>query len=138
MVFSPVLAAKSCEPRRGSQNEWQNDDEHRKRKQCAGLMPSPRHHLHAVRYYEYINAGTLDGFLEQRQKRGMERDTEAVIASRNGAVIPLAPCCGSTYRFRMPSEPTPQDIDNAAPRAAVAQLQKMEYVAVLKLALGAF
>jgi len=38
----------------------------------------------------------------------------------------------------MPSEPTHQDIDNAATRAAIAQRQKMEYLAVLKLALGAF
>ncbi len=38
----------------------------------------------------------------------------------------------------MPSEPTPQDIDNAATRAAIAQRQKLAYVAVLKLALGAF
>jgi hypothetical protein len=38
----------------------------------------------------------------------------------------------------MPSESTPQDIDNAATRAAIAQRQKIAYVAVLKLALGAF
>ena len=40
-------------------NGRRNHDKHRKRKQCAGLMPSPRHRLQAVEHYEYTNAGTL-------------------------------------------------------------------------------